>query len=131
FLLGADLRKRPEILLPAYNDAAGVTAAFNLNLLRRLNREAGADFDLRRFRHNALWNDRQSRIEMHLISCRDQIVHLAGRKIAFAEAESIHTENSYKFTRQTIAAISGAAGWESHRAWTDPGNLFGIFLLRH
>jgi len=131
FLLGADLRKRPEILLPAYNDAAGVTAAFNLNLLRRLNREAGADFDLRRFRHKALWNDGQSRIEMHLISCRDQIVHLAGQKIALAEAESIHTENSYKFSRHTIAAIAGAAGWELRRVWTDPGNLFGIFLLRH
>jgi len=131
FLLGVDLRKHPDILLPAYNDAAGVTAAFNLNLLRRLNREAGADFDLRGFRHKALWNDGQSRIEMHLISCRDQIVHLAGAKIAFAEAESIHTENSYKFTREKIAALSSAAGWESRRVWTDPGNLFGVFLLRH
>ncbi len=131
FLLGADLRKGPEILLPAYNDSEGVTAAFNLNLLHRLNREAAADFDVRRFRHQAIWNPVEGRIEMHLISCQDQVVHLAGHRIALAEAETIHTENSYKFTPQIIEKIGVAAGWILHRAWTDPAKYFGIFLLRH
>jgi dimethylhistidine N-methyltransferase len=131
FLLGADLRKDPAILLPAYNDSAGVTAAFNLNLLHRLNREAGADFDLHRFRHQAVWNDALSRIEMHLVSCCDQVVQVAGHAIAFAKGESIHTENSYKWTRRDLTAMAGAAGWEPHRSWTDSQDLFGIFLLRH
>ncbi|MFL5284912.1 MAG: L-histidine N(alpha)-methyltransferase [Rhodopila sp.] len=131
FLLGADLRKDPAILLPAYNDAAGVTAEFNLNLLRRLNREAGADFKLNNFRHQAVWNDVISRIEIHLVSRCDQVVHLAGHSIGFTEGESIHTENSYKWTRQAVTAMAGAAGWAPHRFWTDPQDLFGIFLLRH
>lgn len=131
FLLGADLRKSPDILLPAYNDAEGVTAAFNLNLLRRLNREAGADFDLRLFRHQAIWNADAGRIEMHLISSRDQSVHVAGQTIRIAGEESIHTENSYKFTPRIVRDIASAAGWEMHRSWTDPANYFGIFLLRH
>ena len=130
FLLGADLRKRPEILLPAYNDQAGVTAAFNLNMLRRLNREAGANFDLEAFRHQAIWNDAESRIEMHLFATRDNRVDLGGQTITFREGESIHTENSYKHTRQALAAIAGAGGWEVNRYWTDSDGLFGIFLLR-
>jgi L-histidine N-alpha-methyltransferase len=130
FLLGADLRKSPKILLPAYNDSAGVTAAFNLNVLRRLNREAGADFDLDGFRHKAVWNDGKSRIEMHLIARRDQTVHIAGQTIGFKEAESIHTENSYKHTKDRIIAIAARAGWEMHRFWTDRDGLFGVFLLR-
>lgn len=130
FLLGADLRKSPKLLLPAYNDDAGVTAAFNLNLLRRLNREAGADFELAAFRHEAVWNDRDSRVEMHLISIRDQTVHVAGRTIRFREAESIHTENSYKHTEQRLTAIARSAGWETQRVWKDPASLFGVFLLR-
>ena len=130
FLLGADLRKSPRVLLPAYNDASGVTAAFNLNLLRRLNREAEADFKLDWFRHEAVWNDRESRIEMHLVSTRDQTVHLAGRTISFREAESIHTENSYKHTEQRLTAIARGAGWETQRIWKDPAALFGVLLLR-
>jgi dimethylhistidine N-methyltransferase len=130
FLLGADLRKSPKILLPAYNDAAGVTAAFNLNVLRRLNREAEADFKLEDFRHEAVWNDRDSRIEMHLIATRDQTVHVAGRTICFHEAESIHTENSYKHTEQRLTAIAGNAGWETQRIWKDPAGFFGVLLLR-
>jgi L-histidine Nalpha-methyltransferase len=130
FLLGADLRKSPKILLPAYNDSAGVTAAFNLNLLRRLNRDAGADFDPAAFRHEAVWNDGESRIEMHLISTRDQTVHLGGRAIRFAEAESIHTENSYKHTPERLVEIAGRAGWETRRIWKDHAGLFGVFLLR-
>lgn len=130
FLLGADLRKSPRILLPAYNDSAGVTAAFNLNLLRRLNREAGADFDLAAFRHEAVWNDHESRIEMHLISTPEQIVRVAGQTIRFSEAETIHTENSYKHTPERLIEIAGAAGWESQQVWKDHAGLFGVFLLR-
>jgi dimethylhistidine N-methyltransferase len=130
FLLGADLRKSPKVLLPAYNDAAGVTAAFNLNLLRRLNREAGADFDLDAFRHEAVWNDRESRIEMHLISTRDQSVRVGGRSIAFREAESIHTENSYKHTLEKLVSIARNAGWESWKVWKDHAGLFGVILFR-
>jgi L-histidine Nalpha-methyltransferase len=130
FLLGADLRKSPAKLLPAYNDAAGVTAAFNLNLLRRLNREAGADFDVDAFRHEAIWNDVESRIEMHLISTRDQSAHLGGRTIHFAEGESIHTENSYKHTPEKLFEIAHSAGWEMQRVWKDHEGLFGVFLLR-
>ncbi len=110
FLLGADLRKSPNLLLPAYNDAAGVTAAFNLNLLRRLNREAGANFNLDHFRHDAVWNDRESRIEMHLISSRDQTVRIGGRSIVFREGESIHTENSYKHTPEKLVEIAARLG---------------------
>ena len=130
FLLGADLRKTPRILLPAYNDSAGVTATFNLNLLRRLNREAGADFALGAFRHEAVWNDRDSRIEMHLVSTRDQTVHLNGQSISFREAETIHTENSYKHTPDRLIEIASRAGWEMQRVWKDHAGLFGVFLFR-
>jgi L-histidine Nalpha-methyltransferase len=130
FLLGADLRKSPKLLLPAYNDKAGVTAAFNLNLLRRLNREAAADFDLDAFRHEAIWNDRDSRIEMHLIARRDQMVRVGGRSIAFKEGESIHTENSYKHTPEKLLEIARNAGWETRKVWKDHAGLFGVFLLR-
>jgi L-histidine Nalpha-methyltransferase len=130
FLLGADLRKSPRLLLQAYNDAAGVTAAFNLNLLGRLNREAGADFDLTRFRHAAVWNDRESRIEMHLISTRDQTVRLGGHSILFREGESIHTENSYKHTPEKLIEIADKAGWEMRKVWKDHDGLFGIVLFR-
>ena len=131
FLLGADLRKDPAILLPAYNDAAGVTAAFNLNLLRRLNREAGADFDLDAFRHEAVWNDTESRIEMYLLSRHDQVVTMAGQRILFRRDEPIHTENSYKHEPETLIGFARTAGWISERIWTDPAELFGIFLFRH
>jgi dimethylhistidine N-methyltransferase len=130
FLLGADLRKSPKLLLPAYNDAAGVTAAFNLNLLQRLNREAGADFDLDQFRHAAVWNDGESRIEMHLIATRDQTVHIGGRAISFREGESIHTENSYKHRLETLVEIARKAGWEMRKVWKDHDGLFGIMQFR-
>ena len=130
FLLGADLRKSPQRLLPAYNDSAGVTAAFNLNILRRLNREAGADFDLAAFRHQAIWNDAESRIEMHLFATRDQTVHLGGSTISLHEGESIHTENSYKHTPERIVSIARRAGWEIQQVWKDHAGLFGVFLFR-
>jgi dimethylhistidine N-methyltransferase len=130
FVLGADLKKSPKVLLPAYNDTAGVTAAFNLNLLARLNREAGADFDLNGFRHEAIWNERESRIEMHLISTRDQTVHLDGQSIEFREGESIHTENSYKHTPDRLIEIARRAGWDMQQVWKDHAGLFGVFLFR-
>jgi L-histidine Nalpha-methyltransferase len=130
FLLGADLRKSPAVLLPAYNDSAGVTAAFNLNMLARLNREAGADFDLEGFRHEAVWNDGESRIEMHLVARREQAVHLGGRRIRFREGETIHTENSYKHPPERVIEIAERAGWRIHKVLRDTSNWFGMFLFR-
>jgi len=129
FLLGADLRKDPAVLIPAYDDTAGVTAAFNLNLLARLNREAGADFDLTSFAHRAVWNETESRIEMHLVSRREQIVHIGGTRIRFAPGETIHTENSYKHTLANMMALAERAGWRLREKWTDPAELFAIFLF--
>ena len=102
-----------SVLIPAYDDPAGVTAAFNRNLLVRLNREADADFDPARFTHQALWNDAESRIEMHLVSRRHQVVQVAGCAIPFAEGESIHTENSYKYTVGSFQSLAARSGWSS------------------
>lgn len=129
FLVGVDLRKDPSILVPAYNDAQGVTAAFNLNVLRRLNREAAADFDLASFRHDARWNDAASRIEMHLVSLRAQSAIIAGRRIHFAAGETIHTENSYKYSLPAFAAAVLQSAWRPIRSWTDPDALFSLHLL--
>jgi dimethylhistidine N-methyltransferase len=129
-ILGADLRKAPETLIPAYDDAAGVTAAFNLNLLHRLNREAGADFDPARFRHRAVWNDAASRIEMHLVSEVAQTVHVAGAAITLRAGETIHTENSYKHSEAALRALAARAGWAVPRLWTDNAGLFAVLALR-
>ncbi len=129
FLVGADLRKDPAILVPAYDDAQGVTAAFNRNILHRLNREAGADFDAHAFAHRALWNEALGRMEMHLVSLHPQEVHLGGRVIRFEAGETIHTENSYKHTVDSLRALAAEAGWTSLRVWTDPAGLFSIHLL--
>ncbi|MBV9747695.1 MAG: L-histidine N(alpha)-methyltransferase [Acetobacteraceae bacterium] len=129
FLVGVDLRKDPAILVPAYDDAQGVTAAFNLNLLRRLNREAGADFDLDAFAHRAAWNPAEGRIEMHLVSLRPQTVRVAGHRIAFAAGETVHTENSYKHTEAGFQALAASAGWRAVRVWTDSARLFSLHLL--
>ncbi len=131
FLVGVDLRKDPSVLVPAYNDAQGVTAAFNRNLLVRLNREAGGDFDLAAFRHRAVWNDRDGRIEMHLESLRRQTAHVAGVPISFAAGETIHTENSYKHTIDGFKALAASAEWRPERVWTDPHSLFSLHLLRN
>jgi dimethylhistidine N-methyltransferase len=130
FLMGADLRKSPKLLVPAYDDAAGVTAAFNLNLLVRLNREAGADFAVEDFRHLAVWNDALSRIEMHLVSERAQTVRVGGETVRFEAGESIHTENSYKHRPEALVGLAKAAGWVLERQWADPKGWFGVFLLR-
>ena len=129
FLVGADLRKDPAVLVPAYDDAQGVTAAFNRNVLHRLNREAGADFDPDAFAHRAVWNEALGRIEMHLVSLRVQEVRLGGRRIGFAAGETIHTENSYKHTVDGLRALAAEAGWTGLRVWTDPAGLFSIHLL--
>jgi dimethylhistidine N-methyltransferase len=129
FLIGVDLRKDARILVPAYDDAAGVTAAFNRNLLVRLNREAEADFDVDRFDHAAVWNDAESRIEMHLVSREAQVAQVAGRRIAFAPGETIHTENSYKHTVDGFRALAASAGWRPAQVWMDPDGLFALHLL--
>lgn len=130
FLVGADLRKDPARLIAAYDDSAGVTAAFNQNLLVRLNREADATFDLTQFQHRAIWNNQQGRIEMHLVSMQDQTVRVAGHPIRFTEGETIHTENSYKYTETGFARLVESAGWHVSTCWTDPERLFSIHLLR-
>ncbi len=129
FLVGADLVKDEDVLRAAYDDAGGVTAAFNLNLLTRINRELGADFDLMHFRHEARWNAGRERIEMHIVSALPQTVTVAGERIAFAEGETIHTENSHKYTVDGFEALAGRAGWRLDRMWTDKSDWFGVFLL--
>jgi dimethylhistidine N-methyltransferase len=129
FLIGVDLRKDATRLLAAYDDAQGITAAFNLNLLTRLNREASADFDLNCFAHRAIWNDSESRIEMHLVSLADQNIRIGGQHVSFAAGETIHTENSYKHAPEAFDRIAGLAGWRVVRRWTDPDELFALNLL--
>ncbi|MEQ1566444.1 MAG: L-histidine N(alpha)-methyltransferase [Myxococcota bacterium] len=130
-LLGTDRRKDPAVLLPAYDDAAGVTAAFDLNVLARLNRELGADFALERWRHEARWNDAQSRIEMHLVSTEDQVVHLPGVGVArFTAGESIHTESSVKYDEAHVDRLLSAAGFTRERTWTDAEGRFDLHLAR-
>ena len=128
-LIGADLKKDPRVLEAAYNDSAGVTAQFNLNLLDRINRELGADFDLDQWRHRAIYNSDAGRIEMHLISEIDQFVHLDERKFHFRRGEKIITEFSYKYAPEEFAAVAGKAGFEFVRMWTDDARLFGVFYL--
>jgi len=128
-LLGADLVKDPATLHAAYNDTQGVTAAFNLNLLARANRELGTDFDLAGFAHHAFYNVPERRIEMHLVSLRDQTVHLDGSAFKFAEGESIHTENSQKFTVAGLRALAARAGFTAGPVWTDDEGLFSLHWL--
>lgn len=131
-LLGLDLHKDLETLIAAYNDAAGVTAEFNLNVLRRLNRELGADFELETFAHRAVWNEGASRIEMHLESRIDQRVRVAALdlEIDFAAGETIHTENSYKFPAGGAEAMLFAAGFTPVATWTDSRQWFAVSLGR-
>ncbi|HEY6257973.1 MAG TPA: L-histidine N(alpha)-methyltransferase [Xanthobacteraceae bacterium] len=129
-IVGIDLVKDIATLTAAYNDAAGVTAAFNLNLLARINRELGADFDLTAFSHQAFYNRERARIEMHLASRRDQRVEICGRMIAFRECETIHTENSYKYTVESFGALAHRAGWTPVSTWTDANGYFSVQALR-
>lgn len=125
-IVGADLKKDVPTLVAAYNDSKGVTAAFNLNLLRRINRELGADFDLDTFRHVALYNREAGRMEMHLESTVAQNVKVLGRTFRFAAGERIHTENSHKFSVDGFRAMGRAAGWKAGRLWTDAGGKFSV-----
>jgi L-histidine Nalpha-methyltransferase len=129
-LIGVDLEKDPAILEPAYNDSAGVTAAFNLNMLEHINREVGADFDLGAFSHLAIYNEQQHRIEMRLISRRGQIVHVGESAIDFAEGEAITTEYSYKYSLESFRRLANQAGFEVERVWTDDNQLFSEQFLR-
>jgi dimethylhistidine N-methyltransferase len=127
-IIGVDLQKSREVLEAAYNDSAGVTAEFNLNLLVRANRELGADFDIPRWRHQAIYNEREGRIEMNLISDAEQTVHVGGREFGFARGEKIITEFSYKHTLEGFARLAASAGFrEASRVWTDPQQLFAVF----
>lgn len=128
-LIGIDLAKDPVILERAYNDAAGVTAAFNMNLLVRLNRELAADFDPGRFRHEALWVPAESRIEMHLVSVCAQAVHIAGERVDFAAGERLVTEHCHKYTDESFASQARAAGWTPRQRWTDPRGYFSVQYL--
>lgn len=128
-LVGVDLKKDERILHAAYNDAQGVTAAFNLNLLTRINRELGANFDLAAFRHHAFYNDGAGRIEMHLVSLKDQQVTLGGRDFRFRVDETIHTENSYKYSVAEFQELARSAGFDPEHCWVDSQRLFAIHYL--
>ena len=128
-LMGVDLKKSKAILERAYNDSAGVTAQFNLNLLARANRELGSDFDLQRWRHQAVYNEKAGRIEMHLISAGSQTVNIADTAFTFAPGEHIITEFSYKYSPSEMIALAGAVGLRFEKIWTDEQKLFGLFLF--
>jgi dimethylhistidine N-methyltransferase len=128
-IVGVDLRKDKAVLDAAYNDAAGVTAAFNLNLLARINRELEGDFNLDRFEHRAFYEPEQGRIEMHLVSREQQTVTVAGREFAFERGETIHTENSYKYDIERFRSLAVSTGWSHCSVWTDSDRLFSVHLL--
>lgn len=129
FVIGVDLRKAPSILIPAYDDAAGVTAQFNLNLLTRINRELAANFDLDSFVHRAIWNDAASRIEMHLESLHQQTVSIGTDQFTFKTGETIHTENSRKFDLDALAQLFSDTGWKLNQVWRDENAYFAVILL--
>lgn len=128
-IVGVDLVKNRDVMRAAYNDAEGVTAAFNLNLLRRINRELGGDFDLDRFEHRAVFNENRSRMEMHLVSRERQRVSVCGKKVEFAPGETIHTECSYKYTIETFGDLVERAGWSRVESWTDARDYFSVHVL--
>ncbi len=129
-LLGVDLVKEREVLLAAYNDSAGITAVFNKNLLVRINRELGGGFESDAFQHVALWNEAAARIEMHLESKRPQLVRINGidRTLSFSGGERIHTENSYKYTVESLENMMRCSGFEVEHVWTDPQRWFAVGL---
>jgi L-histidine Nalpha-methyltransferase len=128
-IVGTDLVKDPGVLVRAYDDSAGVTAAFNLNVLRRFNAEMGATFDLSRFRHEAIWNPHASRIEMHLVSTRRQEVTLAGETLRFEAGEHIVTEHCHKYTVAGFAAQAALARWKAAAHWLDDRGYFSVNYL--
>ncbi len=130
-LIGVDLRKSKAILEAAYDDPEGITAAFNLNLLERINRELGADFDLSAWRHRALYNESLGRVEMHLVSDRQQRVEIAGAVFDFSPGDHIHTENSYKYAIDGFQGLARQAGMTPVTVWTDEQGLFSVHLLQN
>jgi dimethylhistidine N-methyltransferase len=128
-IVGVDLKKDARKLVCAYNDAAGVTAAFNLNLLARINRELEGSFDLDGFRHKAIYDPREGRVEMHLVSVRDQMVSVLDQWFKFFAGETIHTENSYKYSVHQFQELARSAGWNPAQVWIDEDNLFSVHEL--
>ena len=128
-IVGVDLVKDPAILHAAYNDEAGVTEKFNLNLLTRMNRELGANFKLKQFEHHAFYNRERQRIEMHLASLKRQKVRVAGTTVDFRAGETIHTENSYKYSPESFGALARGASWAPSKMWTDSANNFSVHAL--
>jgi dimethylhistidine N-methyltransferase len=128
-VIGVDLEKDERILYDAYNDAAGVTARFNLNVLVRINRELGGNFDLSGFIHRAIYNRERHRIEMHLISRKAQSARVLGRSFSFRAGETIHTESSYKYSLERFNALARGAGWTPRRSWTDAAGMFSVHAL--
>jgi uncharacterized SAM-dependent methyltransferase len=124
-----DLKKDARRLHLAYNDSLGVTAAFNLNLLVRINRELAGTFDLGAFQHEATYNPREGRIEMYLRSTRRQVVGVLGRRFSFGASERIHTENSYKYSIGEFQVLARSAGWQTGRVWSDQDGLFSVHEL--
>jgi dimethylhistidine N-methyltransferase len=129
-LIGVDLKKDVDVLERAYNDAQGVTGAFNLNILRHINRELAADFNLDHFSHRAFYNEAKGRIEMHLLSCRKQTVRIGGETFELQDGETLHTENSYKYSVEEFQALAQQAHFEAVAVWTDPEQLFSVHYFK-
>ncbi|RUO33201.1 L-histidine N(alpha)-methyltransferase [Aliidiomarina soli] len=130
-LLGVDTKKPNDVLQMAYNDSKGVTAAFNKNLLVRINRELDANFQLDQFEHRAFYNSDLGRVEMHLVATREQRVDVAGREINFADGETIHTENSYKYHQNEFESLLEKAGWQAVEWWHAPDKMFSVVLAQN
>jgi dimethylhistidine N-methyltransferase len=128
-VIGVDLEKDERVLYYAYNDSAGVTARFNLNVLHRINRELGGNFDISAFTHRAIYNRERHRIEMNLISRKTQTVRVLGRSFSFRAGESIHTESSYKYSLERFSALARGSGWTVRETWTDKAGLFSVHAL--
>jgi dimethylhistidine N-methyltransferase len=128
-VIGVDLEKDERVLYDAYNDAAGVTARFNLNVLHRINRELGGDFDVGAFIHRAIYNRDRHRIEMHLISRKALTARILGRNFSFRAGESIHTESSYKYSLDRFNALARGSGWTPLESWTDAAGMFSVHAL--
>ena len=131
FLIGLDLKKDPDTLHHAYDDQEGVTAEFNKNLLYRMNRELGANFNPNQFSHRAFYNEPLGRIEMHLVSDLKQVVHIAGIPFTLQKGESIHTESSYKYTRSEFIHMAERSGFHLVQLWTDPKEYFCVFYFEN
>jgi uncharacterized SAM-dependent methyltransferase len=128
-VIGLDLEKDERVLHDAYNDNAGVTSRFNLNVLHRINRELGGTFDIGAFTHRAIYNRECHRIEMHLVSRKAQTVRVLGRSFSFRAGESIHTENSYKYSIERFTAMARGSGWTPRESWTDGAGMFSVHAL--